>query len=138
MMPEASMLIVGSDPGRVETELWSGRLSCPGCGGRLAPWGHARQRPIRFADGEVDRSPCGSGTSSRLALLVDDGTLRDGEVLTHDSIIGTTFRGRVVDNVVDAGRAAVVTEISGMAYPTGEHAFVLDDRDPVGRGFVLR
>ncbi|MFZ8981454.1 MAG: proline racemase family protein [Candidatus Nanopelagicales bacterium] len=105
--------------------------------GRLDDGPHQRNATV-FADGEVDRSPCGSGTSSRLALLVDDGTLRDGEVLTHDSIIGTTFRGRVVDNVVDAGRAAVVTEISGMAYPTGEHAFVLDDRDPVGLGFVLR
>ena len=91
-----------------------------------------------FADGEVDRSPCGSGTSARLALLADDGTVGDGDTLTHESIIGTVFEGRVVEHVVDAGRPAVITEIAGMAFPTGEHAFVLDERDPVGRGFVLR
>lgn len=91
-----------------------------------------------FADGEVDRSPCGSGTSARLALLADDGTVGDGDTLTHESIIGTVFAGRVVEHVMDSGRPAVITEIAGMAFPTGEHAFVLDERDPVGRGFVLR
>jgi len=98
---------------------------------------HQRNATV-FADGEVDRSPCGSGTSARLALLADEGALHGGETLTHDSIIGTTFRGRVVEHVEDAGRPAVITEISGMAYPTGEHAFILDERDPVGLGFVLR
>lgn len=99
------------------------------------PW---QRNATVFADGEVDRSPCGSGTSARLALLADDGTVGDGDTLTHESIIGTVFEGRVVEHVVDAGRPAVITEIAGMAFPTGEHAFVLDERDPVGRGFVLR
>jgi len=105
--------------------------------GRTDTGPHQRNVTV-FADGEVDRSPCGSGTSARLALLDAEGTLGDGEVLTHESIIGTTFSGRSVERVVDADRPAIITEISGMAYPTGEHAFTLDERDPVGRGFVLR
>jgi proline racemase len=89
-----------------------------------------------FADGEVDRSPCGSGTSARVALLDADGRL-DGDLL-HESIVGTTFRGRVVDRVTAEGRDAVVTEVEGMAYRTGEHRFTLDAADPLGTGFVLR
>jgi proline racemase len=87
-----------------------------------------------FADGEVDRSPCGSGTSARMALLDADGRLGDERVLTHDSIVGTTFTARVTERVGDA----VITEVEGAAYRTGEHRFVLDPRDPVGTGFVLR
>jgi proline racemase len=91
-----------------------------------------------FADGEVDRSPCGSGTSARVALLHDDGRLAASATLTHDSIVGTTFRARAVAGVRADGRDAVVTEVEGAAYRTGEHRFVLDPRDPVGTGFVLR
>ncbi len=91
-----------------------------------------------FADGEVDRSPCGSGTSARAALLAAAGRLGDGDVLTHDSIVGTTFRCRVVERVRAEGRDAVVTEVEGNAFRTGEHRFVLDPRDPLREGFVLR
>jgi proline racemase len=94
---------------------------------------HQRNVTI-FADGEVDRSPCGSGTSARCALLAADGVLRDGDVLTHDSILGTTFRARVLGQ--DAG--GVLTEVEGTAFRTAEHRFVLDPRDPLGTGFVLR
>lgn len=105
--------------------------------GRLddGPW----QRNLTvFADGEVDRSPCGSGTSARLALLADEGRLGDGRVLRHDSVIGTTFRGRVVAAVVDGVPGEVVTEIEGMAHRTGTSEFTLDPDDPLGTGFVLR
>ena len=88
-----------------------------------------------FADGEVDRSPCGSGTSARCALLAADGVLGAGDVLRHDSIVGSTFlrpRGR-------RRRATACSPRSrGTAYRTGEHRFVLDPRDPLGTGFVLR
>jgi proline racemase len=97
--------------------------------------GHQRNVTV-FADGEVDRSPCGSGTSARVALLDADGRL-DGD-LVHESIVGTTFRGRVVDRVTAEGRDAVITEVEGMAYRTGEHRFTLDPADPLGTGFVLR
>ncbi len=91
-----------------------------------------------FADGEVDRSPCGSGTSARAALLAADGRLPPGVVLRHESIVGTEFRARVVETVTAEGRDAVVTEVEGTAHRTGEHRFVLDPRDPLGEGFVLR
>ncbi len=91
-----------------------------------------------FADGEVDRSPCGSGTSARLALLDDSGDLAEGATLVHDSVIGTRFLGRVVGRSNQGGVDAVLTEVEGSAYRTGEHTFVLDPRDPVGRGFQLR
>ena len=87
-----------------------------------------------FADGEVDRSPCGSGTGTRLALLTASGRMREGLTLTHDSIVGTRFLGRVRD----AGNGAIIPEVEGMAYATGEHSFTLDQSDPVGTGFVLR
>jgi proline racemase len=92
-----------------------------------------------FADGEVDRSPCGSGTSARLALLHAQGRLPDGAVLRHDSIIGTTFTGQVVaSEKVGQGTGGVITEVRGNAYRTGEHVFHLDPDDPLGEGFQLR
>ena len=101
--------------------------------------GDLHQRNVTvFADGEVDRSPCGSGTSARLALLHADGLLGPGKTLRHESIVGTEFQGRVVEQVRAEGRDAVVTEVDGMAFRTGEHRFVLDPRDPLGTGFVLR
>jgi proline racemase len=99
------------------------------------PGGPHQRNVTVFADGEVDRSPCGSGTSARMTLLEADGRL-DGErrVLTHESIVGTSFTARVTERVGNA----VVTEVQGQAFRTGEHRFVLDPRDPVGTGFVLR
>ena len=91
-----------------------------------------------FADGEVDRSPCGSGTSARLALLDASRQLPRGAELRHLSIVGSSFTGRVVGEVDLAGRPAVVTEVTGTAYRTGEGSFVLDPDDPLGEGFLLR
>jgi proline racemase len=91
-----------------------------------------------FADGEVDRSPCGSGTTARLALLDRSGRLRRGDELRHLSIVGTEFRARVVGEAQVAGAPAVVAEVEGSAYRTGEHVFTLDDEDPLGEGFLLR
>jgi proline racemase len=91
-----------------------------------------------FADGEVDRSPCGSGTSARLALLDAAGELPRGETLRHLSIVGSEFRGRVVADAEVAGRPAVVTEVEGTAHRSGYHQFVLEDEDELGTGFLLR
>jgi len=91
-----------------------------------------------FADGEVDRSPCGSGTSARLALLDRSGRLPRGEELRHLSVVGSEFRARVVHDADVAGLPAVVTEVEGSAFRTGEHVFTLDPDDPVGEGFLLR
>ena len=97
--------------------------------------GELHQRNVTvFADGEVDRSPCGSGTSARCALLAADGLLGEGQVLRHDSIVETTFHARVAGETAEG----VLTEVEGMAYRTGEHRFSLDPRDPLGTGFMLR
>jgi proline racemase len=90
---------------------------------------HQRNVAI-FADGEVDRSPTGSATSARTALL----GLGDGETWRNDSIVGTTFYARTI-GAADGG---VLTEVEGTAFRTGEHRFVLDPRDPLGTGFVIR
>ena len=97
--------------------------------------GELHQRNVTiFADGQVDRSPCGSGTSARCALLAAEGRLRPGQVLRHDSIVGTTFLARVVGETPEG----VLTEVEGRAFRTAEHRFLLDPRDPLGTGFVLR
>ncbi|GGT27656.1 proline racemase family protein [Nonomuraea spiralis] len=94
--------------------------------------GHARQRNVTvFADGEVDRSPCGSGSAARMALLHEAG-LRG--TLVHESVVGSVFRARVA-RVTGEG---IVPEIEGMAYRTGRHVFELDPADPIGTGFTLR
>jgi proline racemase len=87
-----------------------------------------------FADGEVDRSPCGSGTSARLALLDATGELPRGQALTHQSIVGSTFLGRVVGE--EPG--GLITEVEGSAHLTGRHEFVLEPNDELGTGFLLR
>lgn len=91
-----------------------------------------------FADREVDRSPCGSGTSARLALLHARGELEPGRELLHRSIVGTEFRACVVEEVEAFDRPAVVTEIAGDAHLTGQHEFVLEPEDELGTGFLLR
>jgi proline racemase len=91
-----------------------------------------------FADGEVDRSPCGSGTSARLALLDRSRRLPRGAELRHLSIVDTEFRGRVVGDADVAGIPAVLTEVEGSAFRTGEHLFTLDPHDALGDGFLLR
>jgi proline racemase len=101
--------------------------------------GQVHQRNVAvFADGEVDRSPCGSGTCARIAVLADEGRLPAGTLLRHDSVVGSTFTGRVLDTVDAAGRRAVLPQVTGMAYRTGTHVFSIDPRDPMVPGFVLR
>ena len=101
--------------------------------------GQVHQRNVTiFADGEVDRSPCGSGTCARVAVLAEDGRLPQGTVLWHESIVGSTFSARVLEHVEAGGRAAVVPQVTGTAHRTGEHVFSVDPADPLVPGFVLR
>jgi proline racemase len=101
--------------------------------------GAVHQRNVTvFADGEVDRSPCGSGTSARMALLAEAGALDGGQHLVHESIVGSRFVGRVVERVEEHGRSAVVTTVEGRAHRTGEHVFLLEADDGLGLGFQLR
>jgi proline racemase len=104
---------------------------------RLAA-GHQRNVTV-FADGQVDRSPCGSGTSARLAVMGERGELAVGDTLVHDSIVGTRFLGRLLgQDVATDGSRRWDTEVEGRAARTGQHTFVLDPRDELGVGFVLR
>jgi proline racemase len=91
-----------------------------------------------FADGEVDRSPCGSGTSARLALLDRSGRLPRGHELLHLGILDTEFIAAVVGDEAVGGYPGVVTEVEGSAHISGYHHFVLDEADPLGTGFLLR
>jgi len=91
-----------------------------------------------FADGEVDRSPCGSGTSARLALLDRRGELARGTTLMHESVIGGRFASRVVGEDRVGEYPAVITEVEGSAHLTGYHQFVLEADDPIGTGFLIR
>jgi proline racemase len=97
--------------------------------------GPLRQRNVAvFADGEVDRSPTGSATSARTALLAADRVLTEGQTWRNESIVGTSFDARILGRVPDG----LLTEVVGTAFRTGEHRFVLDPRDPLDTGFVLR
>ena len=97
---------------------------------------HLRNVTI-FADAEVDRSPCGTGTAAVMAVLNDMGLLMDDVPFVHESIVGTTFRGRVVDRRLVGEKTAIVPEIEGSAWITGEHTFLIDGDDPLKAGFRL-
>ncbi len=101
--------------------------------------GNPVQRNVTvFADGEVDRSPCGSGTCARIATLAATGQLTEAKHLVHHSIVGSVFIGRIIGRSVQHGRDAVTPMVTGNAYATGEHTFVVDPDDDMTPGFVLR
>jgi proline racemase len=87
--------------------------------------------------GWLDRSPCGTGTSARMAQLHARGELALGEPFVNESVIGTRFTGRLVAEAAVAGRPAVVPEITGRAWITGTAEYVLDAEDPFPEGFAL-
>ena len=91
-----------------------------------------------FADAQVDRSPCGTGTSAVMALRHAEGRLKLGEPFVHESIVGTRFGGRLVASARVGPYEAVIPEITGSAHLTGFHQFVVDPEDPLAEGFVLR
>lgn len=107
-----------------------------------SPDGRALDADIRnvtvFADAEVDRSPCGSGTSALLAQAVARSRLDVGGELANASITGAVFRGRVDGRTRLGDQDAVETSIAGTAYVTGFATLVVDDRDELGAGFLLR
>ena len=102
------------------------------------PTGGADGRAGTVIDpGYLDRSPCGTGTSARLAALYARGELRLRERYVHESILGSRFTGRLVQRASVAGLAAVVPEITGRAWITGVGRYVLDPDDPFPRGFSV-
>ncbi|MCX6094614.1 MAG: proline racemase family protein [Candidatus Bipolaricaulota bacterium] len=87
--------------------------------------------------GAIDRSACGTGTAARLAILYARGEVDLDEPFVHESLIGTTLTGRLVEETQVGDHAAVVPEISGRAFVTGRHEFVIDSDDPLRDGFLL-
>jgi proline racemase len=88
-----------------------------------------------FADAEVDRSPCGTGTCAVMAVLAAMGLLQAPQTFVHESLVGTVFRGRITGETLVADIPAIIPEIEGEAYITGESTFVIDERDPLRFGF---
>lgn len=99
---------------------------------------HHSRNVCVFADGEVDRSPTGTGISARAALHYARGELSIGDAFEVESILGTCFRGRVVDITWVGPCEAVIPEVTGSAHLTGRHEFLLSPDDPLSRGFLLR
>jgi trans-L-3-hydroxyproline dehydratase len=102
------------------------------------PAHHSRNLCV-FANGEVDRSPTGTGLSARLALHHARGEISAGESIAVESILGqrSVFEGRVVEEVRYGPYPAVISEISGRAFITGRHEFMLDPEDPLAHGFLV-
>ncbi len=98
---------------------------------------HSRNVCI-FADGEVDRSPTGTGVSGRLAIYHARGELAVDETITIESILGSTFTGRVAGTTELGGVPAVIPEVEGMAHLIGRGVLWLDPHDRLGSGFLLR
>jgi len=90
-----------------------------------------------FADAEVDRSPCGTGTAAVMAVVDAMGLLATDRPFVHESLIGTRFKGRVVGRTEVAAIPAIVPEIEGSAWITGEHTFLVDEADPLKEGFRI-
>jgi proline racemase len=100
------------------------------------PEAHLRNLTV-FADEEVDRSPCGTGTAAVMAVLDAMGLLPPDQRFVHESLIGTLFRGRVLRRTQVGDLPAIVPEIEGSAWITGEHTFLVDEEDPLREGFRL-
>jgi 4-hydroxyproline epimerase len=101
------------------------------------PDAHARNA-VFYGDRAIDRSPCGTGTSARMAQLTAKGKLKVGDTFTHESIIGSLFRGKV-DAATSVGPYdAIIPMIEGWAHITGHNTIFIDDRDPYRHGFQVK
>lgn len=92
---------------------------------------------VIFGDAQADRSPCGTGTSAKLAALYAKGELELQEKFVYESITGSLFRGEVVKEVEIAGGVGIIPQITGSAYITGLNEWILDQQDPLRDGFLL-
>ncbi|TIV02855.1 MAG: 4-hydroxyproline epimerase, partial [Mesorhizobium sp.] len=92
---------------------------------------------VFYGDKAIDRSPCGTGTSARMAQLHAKGGLKVGDSFVHESIIGSLFKGRVEKEVSVAGKPAIIPSIGGWARMTGLNTIFIDDRDPFAHGFIV-
>jgi 4-hydroxyproline epimerase len=108
--------------------IWTGAPTKPGAHGRNA---------TIYGDQAIDRSPCGTGTSARLAQRRARGLIEPGEDFVHESIIGSLFTGRIEDEVKVGDNDAIIPSIEGSAWVTGLNTIFVDDRDPFVHGFEV-
>lgn len=108
--------------------LWAGKTIDPTSTARNA---------VFYGDKAIDRSPCGTGTSARLAQWFAKGKLKVGEPFIHESIIGSKFIGRVEETTTLAGKPAIIPSIEGWARVTGYNTIIIDDDDPYAYGFQV-
>ena len=108
--------------------LWTGAPTQPNSTARNA---------VFYGDKAIDRSPCGTGTSSRMAQWAAKGKLKKGDEFIHESIIGSQFTGRVEDVVKVGKHDAIIPSIEGWARVTGYNTIVIDDEDPYAHGFQV-
>jgi trans-L-3-hydroxyproline dehydratase len=99
--------------------------------------GQVTRNTCIVSPGRSDRSPTGTGTSARMAVLQARGLMGNSDVLIHESIIGSRFTGRICGLTQVQGRPAIIPEITGRAWITGEHVYHLDPSDPYPTGYVL-
>lgn len=122
-----------SHPGNQEISgishiMWTGKP--------LSPGAHARNA-VFYGNRAIDRSPCGTGTSARMAQWYFRGKLQPGEPFIHESIIGSTFLGRISGTCKEGDREAIIPSITGWARITGYHTIFLDPEDPYAYGFEV-
>jgi len=108
--------------------MWTDKPKGEGADGRNA---------VFYGERAIDRSPCGTGTSARLAHLHAKGRLRVGDTFVHESYIGSRFIGRVEEETTIANRRAIVPSIEGSAVATGFNQIWIDDEDPFAHGFQV-
>jgi len=108
--------------------LWTGAPTVKGATARNA---------VFYGDRAIDRSPCGTGTSARMAQWAAHGKLKPGDDFVHESIIGSLFHGRVEAATSVGGRDAIIPSIGGWARQTGFNTIFIDDRDPFAHGFQV-
>jgi 4-hydroxyproline epimerase len=113
---------------RLTHVLWTGKAQTPNATARNA---------VFYGDKAIDRSPCGTGTSARMAQLAALGRLGDDEAFVHESIIGSTFTGRIEGHTRIGPLDAIIPSIEGWARITGMNTIFLDDRDPYVAGFQV-
>jgi 4-hydroxyproline epimerase len=92
---------------------------------------------VFYGEKAIDRSPCGTGTSARMAQWYSRGKLKKGETFVHESYIGSVFTGRIEEETMVAGKKAIVPSIEGWAKLTGYNTILIDDDDPYSRGFQV-
>ena len=101
------------------------------------PKAHARNA-VFYGDKAIDRSPCGTGTSARMAQRAEKGQLAIGQPFVHESIIGSLFNGAVIADTRVGNHRAFVPTVEGWARITGLNTIFIDDRDPYAHGFILK